>query len=66
MAHRSIRRMLPVVTAAHPVTWAKIPNDLEASHLKIVKKPRDTAQRRDGIIAVAAQATTGHSVIVML
>jgi len=55
-----------VVTAAHPVTWAKIPNDLEASHLKIVKKPRDTAQRRDGIIAVAAQATTGHSVIVML
>ena len=54
------------MTAAHPVTWAKIPNDLEASHLKIAKKPRDAAQRRDGITAVAALATTGYSVIAMV
>jgi hypothetical protein len=58
--------MPPAVTAAHPVTWAKIPNDLEASHLKIAKKPRDAAQRRDGITAVAALATTGYSVIAMV
>jgi|TARA_B100000315_G_scaffold135381_1_gene124695 hypothetical protein len=61
-----IRRMAPAVTAAHPVTWAKILNDLEAPHLKTVKRPRDAAQRRDGITAVAAQTITGYSVIAMV
>jgi len=58
--------MPPAVTAAHPVTWAKILNDLEASHLKIVKRLRDAAQRRDGITAVAALATMEHPVIAMV